>query len=700
MVQQSSYVDIAQQVATVATADEERSTQLVGAWAVIARIVWLVITFTAGALFLAALPLRFTQLEGQLGGLRTSLGEQGVILAAVVSLGFEILFVGVSCAVAALIFRRAGHDWLALLAGLFLVVFSIDFPPELDLLGARQPLLTAVTQGVGALAFITLNGIGYLFPAGRFVPRWTWLALLVVAILQIPFTAPGNSPLSTAHWNPLLFLLVALGILLLPVAAQVYRYRRVSTPLQRQQTKWVVYGTSMSLLAAIALRGLSGLSSLAGENSNFGAVAAQPLLYDLFLLVLVLIPLSFGAAILRYRLWDIDILINRTMVYSALTLSIAAVYVVVVGGLGTLFQAQGSLLLSLLATVLVALLFQFWRARLQRGVNRVLYGQRDEPYQVLSQLSQRLESSLAADAILPAITETIAHALKLPYVATASAASEQALPLANFGTHTGEARRLPLVYQGETIGYLLLGMRTRGESLTPADQRLLANLQPQVGLAVHAARLTVDLQRSRERLVGAREEERRRLRRDLHDGLGPQLASQILTLTAASKLLRQDADAAETLLLDARRHAQAAITDIRRVIYDLRPPSLDDLGLLGALREQVGHYETGGVQMTIQTPAALPPLPAAVEVACFRIAQEALTNVMRHAEAHHCVMNLAFEDTLRLEVIDDGCGLPEEHHAGVGLTSMRERAAEVGGICVIEAAPGGGTRVQALLPLG
>lgn len=261
MVEQTSHVDIAPHAATAVTSDDNRGTQLIGAWAVIASAGWLAITLTAVALFLAALPLRFIQLEEQFAGLRPILGGWGVILAAVASLSFEILFVGTSCVVAALIFMRAAHDWLALLVGLFLVMFSIGFPPELDLLGARQPIVAVVAQVVGALAYITLNGLGYLFPTGRFVPRWTWLALLVVATLQIPFTAPDNSPLSTAHWNPLVFLLVAIGIFLLPSAAQVYRYRSVSTPLQRQQTKWVVYGISVSVLVAITLRGLSRLSS-------------------------------------------------------------------------------------------------------------------------------------------------------------------------------------------------------------------------------------------------------------------------------------------------------------------------------------------------------------------------------------------------------------------------------------------------------
>jgi len=705
MLRQPSLPIFVSRAAPILTADDERGAHLTGVWAIVARAGWLAITLPALALFLIALPLRYAQLAQPFESLRPSLAGWGT-LAAAASLSFEILFVATASAVAALIFWRKSSDWLVLLVGLFLVVFSIDFPPELDLLAGRLPALALFTKVVAALAYISLNGLGYLFPNGRFVPRWTWLALLIVAILEIPFNVPESSPFSTAHWSPLLFLPVAVGEFLLPVAAQIYRYRRRSTPGQRQQTKWVVYGVSLSLLLAIILRGLLGLSPQFGQNSGFNVVAAQPLLSNLFLLVLLLIPLSFGAAILRYRLWDIDILINRTLVYGALTLSIAAIYVAVVSGLGALFQAQGNLLLSLLATVLAALLFQPWRIRLQRAVNRLLYGQRDEPYQVLARLGQRLESTLAPGAILPAITETIAQALKLPYVAIQPKGGERSEPLAPWGTLTGEPLQLPLVYQGEPIGHLLLAARARGESLTPADLRLLADLLPQVGLAVHAVRLTtdlqrltVDLQRSRERLVAAREEERRRLRRDLHDGLGPQLASQALTLTAASKLLRQDTDAAEVLLLDARRHAQEAITDIRRVIYALRPPSLDDLGLLGALREQVAHYQTSGVQITIQAPATLPPLPAAVEVACFRIAQEALTNVVRHAQARSCVITLALEDALCLEVIDDGCGVPAEHRAGVGLTSMRERAAELGGTCVIEPAPGAGTRIYARLPL-
>ena len=221
-----------------------------------------------------------------------------------------------------------------------------------------------------------------------------------------------------------------------------------------------------------------------------------------------------------------------------------------------------------------------------------------------------------------------------------------------------------------------------------------------------AVRLSADLQRSRERLVEAREEERRRLRRDLHDGLGPQLSSQALTVDAVRALMRRDPDAAERLLLELKADAQDAVADIRRLVYGLRPPALDDLGLLGALRESAAQYSTKGLNVSVQAPEDLPPLSAAVEVAAYRIAQEALTNVAHHAGARACTILLAMEEAgvLCVEVRDDGLGIPgarENSSVGtrVGLTSMGERAGELGGSLVVEALSEGGTRVLARLPL-
>jgi signal transduction histidine kinase len=329
-----------------------------------------------------------------------------------------------------------------------------------------------------------------------------------------------------------------------------------------------------------------------------------------------------------------------------------------------------------------------------------MYGERDNPYAVLSRLSQRLEATLAPEAVLPTIVETVSQALKLPYAAVALNAEEGFVVMAAYGLPKGDLLRLPLVYQGDTLGQLLLAPRAPGELFTPADRRLLDDVSHQAGVAVHAVRLTAALQHSRERLVTAREEERRRLRRNLHDGLGPALASLTMKLDAARNLLTRDLASAESLLVDAKAQTQTVITDIRRLVYDLRPPALDDLGLVSALREYVAPYNTAnGLHISFEAPNSLPDLPAAVEVAVYRITLEALNNVIRHAQAQTCQVRLAISDVLLLDIIDDGCGLEADLRAGVGLNSMRERAAELGGSCTIKPAGAVGTQVSVRLPL-
>jgi signal transduction histidine kinase len=249
---------------------------------------------------------------------------------------------------------------------------------------------------------------------------------------------------------------------------------------------------------------------------------------------------------------------------------------------------------------------------------------------------------------------------------------------------------------------------------------LLEDLARQAEVAVHAVRLTSDLQRSRERLVATREEERRRLRRDLHDGLGPTLASFALKVDAARKLVRNKPQDAEEMLSRLKNQTQDTVGDVRRLVYGLRPPALDDLGLVSAIRQQAeshgfvahegfsadaGSEATTGdglVFFSIEAPGTLPPLPAAVEVAAYRIAQEALTNAARHAQARRCRVRLSIDGAggvIELEVRDDGVGMQESRRAGVGLSSMRERAEELGGRCEVEPDSEGGTRVLARLPL-
>jgi signal transduction histidine kinase len=416
---------------------------------------------------------------------------------------------------------------------------------------------------------------------------------------------------------------------------------------------------------------------------------------------LLIVPAFTYIAILRHRLYDIDVVVNRTLVYGALTACIVGIYVLAVGALGALFQARGNLAVSLLATGLVAVLFQPLRSRLQRGVNRLMYGERDDPYAVISRLGRRLEAAIAPETVLPTVVETIAQALKLPYVAILLKEGEGFRTAAAYGTLKGEPEVLPLIYQKEEIGHLVLSPRAPGEEFSAADRSLLEDLARQAEVAVHAVRLTADLQHSRERLVATREEERRRLRRDLHDGLGAQLAGLNVQAGTLRRLIPQDPEAADELVVELRDELRSAITDIRRLVYDLRPPALDDLGLVEALRRLAERYGSNGEQLhvLVEAPEDLPNLPAAVEVAVYRIAQEAITNVARHARARNCVVRLVVNEGAELEIVDDGVGIPAERSTGVGLSSMRERASELGGNCVVESTPEGGTRVLVSLPM-
>jgi signal transduction histidine kinase len=382
-----------------------------------------------------------------------------------------------------------------------------------------------------------------------------------------------------------------------------------------------------------------------------------------------------------------------------------------------LLEAHKRHLISL-AKAALAVIFAPLRENLQRAVKRLMFGERDEPYRVLSHLGQRLETTLEPKAVLPTIVETVAGALKLPYAAIAMKRVDGFEVAAAHGSPTGEEINLPLRYAGETVGRLVLAPRAPGEKFSPADRRLLEDLGRQAELAVQAVRLTADLQRSRERLVSAREEERRRLRRDLHDGLGPTLATLSLGLDVSLKMLNNDPQEVESLLRQLKTETQDAVVDIRRLVYGLRPPALDDLGLVPAIREQAsknGHLAddsdhrggetTGkkyGLIFSVEAPEALPPLSAAVEVACYRIAQEAITNVVRHSRALSCRVRLSIdeaENELELEMVDNGVGLRAAHRAGVGMSSMAERAAELGGTCTVAPDPEGGTRVLARLPL-
>jgi signal transduction histidine kinase len=681
-------------------------------WLIIVRVAWCVVALLALALVIgSALSaarslyiLHTISLCKKCAG-RLPLGDRLAVLIpwfggyALYCLVLCMIF-ALSCfVIAGVLAWRKPDNRMAMFAAFFLTLVSVMFFSQLPV---PLPLFWhTLDRHTMYLGLAGLFGFFYLFPTGRLDPWWS-CGLAAIAVLYWGTCALfADSPLNSFK-SSFFTMLMEYGLVAGIAFVLVYRYRRLSDATLRQQTRWVVFGGCSAAFLDLIQQYMRQVIPLVFPLQAVPGFLLDFIPTTLFFISLVLIPLSIGIAILRSRLWNIDIIIHRALVYGALSTCVVGLYVLVVGGLGTLFQGQGNALLSLLATGLIAALFHPLRQRLQRTVNYLIYGERSNPYQVLSRLGQRLETTLVPDAVLPTIVETVAQAFKLPYAAIMLKQDEEHIALgAVYGQAASEDTLLhfALTYQGEFLGELVLSNERSEKTFSIRDQRLLEDLVRQAGVAVHAVRLSADIRRSRERLVMTREEERRRLRRDLHDGLGPQLASLMLMLTTARKVLRKEPDMAERMLTEAMTHMQKAITDIRHLVYGLRPPALDELGLLGLLQEDMQRYHACGVAFTLDAPDPLPLLPAAVEVACYRIAQEALTNVIKHAHAQHCTLRLHIDERLTMEVIDDGEGFAGTQKGGVGLTSMRERAQELGGTCSIDSHAQKGTCVSVYLPL-
>jgi signal transduction histidine kinase len=519
------------------------------------------------------------------------------------------------------------------------------------------------------------------------LPLGGYIAAMIATRLT---TASATAWIGT--W-PTVQLVVIIPTILAGFVLSIRGFRR-ATAAVRQQVRWVTIGGATAAVTSLVLMLVPEL--LTGRPfvpwSAVGLIALP-------------LPLGISAAILRSRLFDIDVVVNRTLVYGGATASIVAIYAVAVTFLGSFLRIEGGFPASLLATGLAAVAAIPIRDGLQRTVNRLMYGDRDDPYRGLARLGRRLEGTLDPVEAPAVIVRTIAESLRVPWVGLRIGSAEQPGRTIEFGSRPiGTVTATPLVYGSEVVGDLLVAPRSPSEPLSAADRALLEALARQAGAAVHGVRLTLDLIESREHLVVAREEERRRIRRDLHDGLGPTLAAIGMRAEVAAELAANDPAGAERVLAEMRVEVQGALAEIRRLVDALRPPALDELGLVGALQAQAGRLGPEPI-VDVAARGTLHDLPAAIEVAAYRIAVEAMTNAARHARARSCHVRLSEAGkldsarSLEVEITDDGAGIARDVRPGIGLLSMRERASEVGGTCVVEASPDGGTRVFARLPL-
>ena len=558
------------------------------------------------------------------------------------------------------------------------------------------PLYMLLWPAALHLAFVFPNRLPaldrrpWLVPAAYLAGFGAYVALMVGGWLVSPTLSEW-----LGTW-PLAQLAVVVPLLIVTLAIFVRSYRRTTDDAAKNRMRWAAFGAVASGVATLALFWLPEL------------LLGRPIVGSSWLgIVALFFPFGLAFGILRYHLFDIDVVINRTLVYGGLTLGILASYAIVAAALRTLIGSEQGIGIELLATGAAALIALPLRDVLQRTVNRLMYGERDEPWRAMHRLGDVLQWAAEPDRAFPAIVDTVADALRLPFVALALVdvdGTEHVV--AERGEQRSPTVDVPLVHGTERVGRLVLGVRPGDTGFRGDELRLLEDLGRQAGTAISAIRLRDDLARSRERLVVAREEERRRLRRDLHDGLGPSLAAIGLRAEASAATLGSDPEGARHLLDELGGDVRVALTDVRRLVDGLRPPALDELGLVEAVRQQAARLEAGAAArtptITIEAqPLPLPELTAAVEVAAYRIAVEAVTNVVRHAGATTCRVRFdaTGDGTLRLEIVDDGRGLPSGVVPGVGLESMRERAAELGGTLAIEATESGGARVVARLPL-
>lgn len=460
-----------------------------------------------------------------------------------------------------------------------------------------------------------------------------------------------------------------LGLVAAPIAigGLAMRQRR-ATGTERAQLQWLLLGFTTCL----ALGVVSVFLDTAG-----GAV---------FAVAFCAIPASVAAAVVRNGLFDIEFVVNRTIVYALLTGTGLLGYLSLVALAGRYVGGDGAG--PVVAAIVVAVAAS-GRAWLQRLVDRRLFGARRDPYAVVQLVG---ESSAVAGAV--GLVDAVRQALRLPFVQVLDDAGEvvaqSGAPIA--GTHV-----FPVIERGRRLGVLVVGRRSKGERLRPEEESALRDVARRAGSLLLADALNADLQRSYERTVEAREEERRRLRRDLHDGVGPALAGMALQLDSLAGQLRRDevlAARAEGL----RDRLRGTVGEVRRIVDGLRPAPLDELGLAQALRQLAVD---DGASVTVVVDADLPDeLPAAVEVAAYRIAGEAVANALRHAEASSALVRAwTTSDALHLEISDDGRGFGADATAGVGLQSLHDRAAEVGGRLAVDSAPGRGTQVSAVLPI-
>jgi signal transduction histidine kinase len=498
------------------------------------------------------------------------------------------------------------------------------------------------------------------------------------------------------------------------VASLFIRFRR-SAGDERQQLKWFIYAAVTTVVLVLPTWIIN---------------TPPPTLYVLAALGAPLIPVAVGIAILKYRLYVIDVVINKTVVYASLAAFITAVYVAIVVGIGSLVGHgdRPNVALSIVATAIVAVAAQPVRGRMQRVANRLVYGERASPYEVLTQLAERVGGEYATEDVLPRTARVIAEGTaavradvwlrfggELRLAARwPSGGEDDAEPVRLNGDRGTVAiaeagRSVPIFHQGELLGAIAV-TKPPTEPFTPAEDKLLDDLASQAGLVLRNVGLTAELQArleelsrqatalraSRQRIVAAQDAERKRLERNIHDGAQQHLVALAVKLRLAKTLVRADARKAAAMLAELRGETAEALETLRDLARGIYPPVLEEQGLAAALHAQV--YRSG-MRVSIEADG-LRRHPIETEAAIYFCCLEALQNAAKYAEASSVVVHLREEgDDLAFSIADDGLGFdPITVARGSGLQNMVDRVVALGGDVEVRSEPGHGTTVSGSVP--
>ena len=610
------------------------------------------------------------------------------------------------------VFIGTGLGWAVLGVADAYAAYALSTGQEATLAARTADWVNIWFYGPGIFLPVTL--LLLLFPDGRVPsPRWRpvlWLTIVgnLGVFLGNAF-APGTgtsdarflteNPFGVEALAGVLQIVVtvgffaAIGACVAAPVAMVLRLRR-SRGDERRQIRWLAYA---GVLVVLSIAGVIVVGSITGWESQSTAEQVGQLVV---LSSLGLLPIAAGIGILKYHLYDIDVVVNKTVVYGSLAAVVTLIYVAIVVGIGTVVGNSGSPFLSAVAAAVVALLFQPLRRRAQHFANRIVYGDRATPYEVLSGFSDRLADTYSIEDVLPRLARVLGEGIGADRVSILLGRGDRAVVVASWPEGDPAAptreRAFEVRHQGAALGEIRVAMPTN-EQMDGGQERLAANVAAQAGLVLRNAALVADLRDSRRRIVGAQDERARKLERNIHDGAQQQLVALSVKLGLVERVLRTDAAAAEAMVAEAKADTNDALENLRDLARGVYPPLLADQGLAAALRSQA---RKAAIPVEVE-PDGIGRYPEETEAAVYFSCLEALQNVAKYAAASSATVRLAQSNgSLSFEVIDDGRGFdPEAAERGSGLQGIADRLAALGGTLSVRSAPGEGTTIAGALPV-